>query len=328
MRRLFQSVAAAQGPASAAAELGLLPHWRLDDLYETMDSPRFAADLERAKPRPRRSRNARAASSPRSWPRPGRAIRSPRRVRGYESLQDLVSRGDVLRGAPYAGDTSDAARAKFYGDAQEKVTALAGDLLFFELELNRLDDQADRRGDGGACAPAVIVPGWRTSARRRRTSSPTRSSGSSSRSRSRRGRLEPPVRRHDRGAALQIRGREPDARAAARKNAGPDATRARGGGERARPRPSGRTCALFTLIYDTLAKIGSLYEGRSVVTLLVPMAHASTATSITAKTTLMAARNPLARCQFAHGGHAPLQLRHRPAASVAHQSGDLRLQHA
>ena len=32
------------------------------------------------------------------------------------------------------------ARAKFYGDAQERVTALAGDLLFFELELNRLDD--------------------------------------------------------------------------------------------------------------------------------------------------------------------------------------------
>ena len=40
----------------------------------------------------------------------------------------------------YAGDTSDPARAKFFGDAQEKVTELAGELLFFELELNRLDD--------------------------------------------------------------------------------------------------------------------------------------------------------------------------------------------
>ena len=40
----------------------------------------------------------------------------------------------------YAGDTSDPARAKFYGDAQERVTEIAGDLLFFELELNRLDD--------------------------------------------------------------------------------------------------------------------------------------------------------------------------------------------
>ena len=40
----------------------------------------------------------------------------------------------------HAGDTSDPARAKFYGDAQEKVTDVAGELLFFELELNRLDD--------------------------------------------------------------------------------------------------------------------------------------------------------------------------------------------
>ena len=40
----------------------------------------------------------------------------------------------------YASDTSDAARAKFYGDAHERVTALSGDLLFFELELNRIDD--------------------------------------------------------------------------------------------------------------------------------------------------------------------------------------------
>ena len=40
----------------------------------------------------------------------------------------------------YASDTSNPAIAKFYGDAQERVTALAGDLLFFELELNRVDD--------------------------------------------------------------------------------------------------------------------------------------------------------------------------------------------
>ena len=32
------------------------------------------------------------------------------------------------------------ARAKFYGDVNERVTELAGDLLFFELELNRIAD--------------------------------------------------------------------------------------------------------------------------------------------------------------------------------------------
>ena len=33
---------------SPALDLGALPEWRLQDLYEDMDSPRFAADLERA----------------------------------------------------------------------------------------------------------------------------------------------------------------------------------------------------------------------------------------------------------------------------------------
>ena len=61
-------------------------------------------------------------------------------VRAYEAMQDLIGRIMSYASLLYAGDTSDPARAKFYGDAQEKVTALAGDLLFFELELNRLDD--------------------------------------------------------------------------------------------------------------------------------------------------------------------------------------------
>jgi oligoendopeptidase F len=40
----------------------------------------------------------------------------------------------------YAADTSDPARAKFFGDVQDKLTTISTDLLFFELELNRLDD--------------------------------------------------------------------------------------------------------------------------------------------------------------------------------------------
>jgi oligoendopeptidase F len=40
----------------------------------------------------------------------------------------------------YVGDTTDPARAKFYGDVQEKITAASLHLLFFTLELNRIDD--------------------------------------------------------------------------------------------------------------------------------------------------------------------------------------------
>ena len=43
-------------------------------------------------------------------------------------------------GLMYAGDTSDPERSKFYGDIQEKLTAITTQLLFFELEINRLED--------------------------------------------------------------------------------------------------------------------------------------------------------------------------------------------
>ena len=58
----------------------------------------------------------------------------------YEAMQDLLGRLISFAGLLYAGDTSDPERSKFYGDIQEKLTAITTKLLFFELELNRLDD--------------------------------------------------------------------------------------------------------------------------------------------------------------------------------------------
>ncbi|MGA2795275.1 MAG: M3 family oligoendopeptidase, partial [Roseiarcus sp.] len=125
---------------AAAPELGSLPEWRLDDLYSGMDSAVFAADLRRAAEEARafavryRGKLEIMAKDAAAGEKLGLAVRA------YEAIQDLVGRIMSYAGLVYAGDTSDPARAKFYGDAQEKVTALAGDLLFFELELNRLDD--------------------------------------------------------------------------------------------------------------------------------------------------------------------------------------------
>ena len=131
MTKLFDSDRAAAASALEAAELGPLPQWRLEHLYESMDSPRFAADMGRAESEAKafagtwRGKLAGIADSPEAGPRLAEA------VRGYEALQDLVGRVMSYASLLYASDTSDAARAKFYGDAQERVTALAGDLLFF-----------------------------------------------------------------------------------------------------------------------------------------------------------------------------------------------------
>ena len=128
------------GREAGAANLGALPQWRLEDLYDGMDSPQFAEDLRRSAADAKRfaatyqGRLADLAQGPEAG---GRLFEA---VSAYEALQDLMGRIMSYASLLYAGDTSDAARAKFYGDAQEKVTGLAGELLFFELELNRLDD--------------------------------------------------------------------------------------------------------------------------------------------------------------------------------------------
>ena len=131
----------AANPAPVAdPDLGVLPEWRLEHLYPAMDSPLFAADLARA------SENAKAFAAAHKG-RIGERLAQggdplAGAIREYEALQDLLGRLMSYASLTYAGDTTDPARAKFYGDAQGRVTDIAGDLLFFELELNRLDDSA------------------------------------------------------------------------------------------------------------------------------------------------------------------------------------------
>ena len=62
-------------------------------------------------------------------------------VREYEGLSDLMGRIVSYASLLYAADTSDPARQKFFGDIQEKITTISSKLLFFPLELNRLDDK-------------------------------------------------------------------------------------------------------------------------------------------------------------------------------------------
>ncbi len=126
--------------ASKPADLGALPEWNLADLYGGLDSPAFAADLKRAETECRafaakwRGKLGAAAKGA------GASKKLADAVAGYEALQDLLGRIMSYAGLVYAGATTDPICAKFYGDAQEKVTAFSTDLLFFQLELNRVDD--------------------------------------------------------------------------------------------------------------------------------------------------------------------------------------------
>ena len=57
-------------------------------------------------------------------------------------MSDLLGRTGSYAQLYYVGDTTDSARAKFYGDVNAKLTEISTQLLFFELELNRIDDKA------------------------------------------------------------------------------------------------------------------------------------------------------------------------------------------
>ncbi|GLK77068.1 oligoendopeptidase F [Methylopila jiangsuensis] len=123
---------------SNAAALGPLPEWNLADLYPGLDAPEVAADLARAD---ERARAFEAAYKGRlaDLTAEGKLAQA---VADYESLDDLTGRLAAYASLVYATDTTDPKGAKFYGDVQEKLTAVWSHLLFFNLELNRLDDAA------------------------------------------------------------------------------------------------------------------------------------------------------------------------------------------
>jgi oligoendopeptidase F len=137
--RLFAQSATAEILPPSAPDLGTLPEWNLADLYPAMDSELYVADLARADSECKafaeeyRGKLEEIARSPEA----GTSLAVA--VRRYEAIEDLLGRIMSYAGLVYSGDTSDPMRAKFYGDAQDKITTASTDLLFFQLELNRID---------------------------------------------------------------------------------------------------------------------------------------------------------------------------------------------
>ena len=130
---------AAESAAKTAAALGTLPEWDLTHLYPAMDSPVVAGDIEKAQSEAQafagRYRGKLAALAERA----DAPVQLAEAVKAYEALSDLLGRLGAYAGLVYSGDTTDPKRAKFYGDTQDKLNAAITELLFFELELNRID---------------------------------------------------------------------------------------------------------------------------------------------------------------------------------------------
>jgi oligoendopeptidase F len=122
------------------ARLGALPEWDLSALYSGLDDPAIKRDLDRtdadclAFEEAYKGKLAALAAAPQGGAALGEAVRR------YEAISDRMGRLGSYAVLIHEGDTVDPARTKFYGDMQERMTAASTHLLFFELELNRIDD--------------------------------------------------------------------------------------------------------------------------------------------------------------------------------------------
>ena len=128
--------------SAEAALIGDLPAWRLEHLYPAMDSREFADDVERGLEDARQFAATYAGKLDSLLRGPDANRQLFEALASYEKLEDRLGRIMSYAGLNYAVDTSDPVRGKFYGDAQEKITTASSQLLFFQLELNRIDDAA------------------------------------------------------------------------------------------------------------------------------------------------------------------------------------------
>ena len=146
---LFRPKPKTSAKPKPVADLGTLPEWNLEDLYPSMDSKTFKSDLAKAESESK-SFNAAYRGKLEALAKKNSGSGLLEALQRYEGLEELLGRIMSYAGLVYSGDTTDPARMKFYGDTQEKITAASSDLLFFELELNRLDDALAAKLAAGA----------------------------------------------------------------------------------------------------------------------------------------------------------------------------------
>jgi len=122
---------------SGDRNLGNLPEWDLSDLYTAPDAPELARDLDWLE----------QACKDFAADYEGQldtldAAGLLHCLHRDEALSRVAGRIMSYAGLRYYQQTTDSARAKFLSDCQEKITTYTTPLVFFSLELNRLDEGA------------------------------------------------------------------------------------------------------------------------------------------------------------------------------------------
>lgn len=122
---------------TAAGGFDDLPNWDLSDLYTGEDAPEFARDMAWLE----------TACADFAVKFEGKladldAAGLLACVQDYEGISTTGGRLMSFAGLRYYQNTTDADRAQFMQNAQEKVTVFTAPLVFYTLEINRLEDAA------------------------------------------------------------------------------------------------------------------------------------------------------------------------------------------
>ena len=122
-----------------------LPEWNLADLYSGIGAPEVTRDLEKMDADCVAFETDYKGKLAERTAQDGGGAWLAEAVRRYEAIDDLAGRLGSYAGLVHAGDSVDPAISKFYGDVSERLTNASLHLLFFALELNRIDDAVIER---------------------------------------------------------------------------------------------------------------------------------------------------------------------------------------
>nr|WP_237182625.1 M3 family oligoendopeptidase [Roseomonas marmotae] len=112
-----------------------MPVWDLSDLYDGSGDPKLEADLKQA------DSEARAFSeryAGKLADLSGDALAEG--IATYERIEEVLGRAMSYAQLVFSGDAQDPENGRFYQTMQERVTAISTHLLFFTLELNKLEE--------------------------------------------------------------------------------------------------------------------------------------------------------------------------------------------
>lgn len=119
----------------ASAEAPALPWWDLSALYAGMDDPALTQDLATAE---KQAKAFAARYQGKLADLSGADL--AKAIAEGEAIEELLGKAGSYASLLFAANSSDAAISRFSQSINEKLTDISAYLLFFTLELNRIED--------------------------------------------------------------------------------------------------------------------------------------------------------------------------------------------